>query len=371
MRFMVGFQRIVFAGLACLSINAPSALCAETAPTLEQMIGQMLIVGFSGTEAGDAGVEAVRQQLAEGVIGGVILLDRNIRSPEQLRGLSGALNPADLAIPAFISVDQEGGRVQRLAPDKGFNGWDSADGVRQSAETGAADFTLRYYTTRAKALHAVGVNLNFAPVVDLNINPKNPIIGRLGRSFSKQSAVVSALAADFVRGHRANGVLTSIKHFPGHGSSTDDSHKTLPSISKTWQDDELGPYRALARQNLIDMAMMGHLFHPDFSDAAGRPSSISRKGVQALRAIIGDTAVIVTDDLQMQAVRALYPDAEAAVQAVLAGNDVLLFSTYKQPDAAIGTKMNAAIRQAVQEGRITEQRIAESYYRILRIKQQM
>jgi beta-N-acetylhexosaminidase len=366
LRFFALCQRVLIAGL-CL--NGATTSRAETAPTLDQMIGQMLIVGFTGTQTGDVGVKTARQQIAEGVIGGVILLPRNIEDPAQLLALTQSLNQPNLPAPAFIAVDQEGGRVQRLPPAKGFSGWDSATEVQRSAKTGSKDFTLRYYSVRAQKLHAVGVNLNFAPVVDVNVNPANPIIGKLGRSYSKDSAMVADIAADFVRAHRASGVLTSLKHFPGHGSSAGDSHKSLPSIAKSWSADELTPYKTLAREGLVDMVMMGHLYHPDFSDAKGVPSSVSRKGVGALRQIIGPSAVIVTDDLQMQAVHDLYSDPEAAVQAVLAGDDVLLFSADKHPDPMIGPKINASLKQAVLEGRISQSRIEESYARILRLKQ--
>jgi beta-N-acetylhexosaminidase len=371
LRFFRKVSQAFSIGLACLHLCAANALHAQTAPSLEQMIGQMLIVGFTGTSPADSGVKAVRQQIAAGTIGGVILLDRNIVNPDQLRRLTKALNPPDLAAPAFISVDQEGGRVQRLPAAKGFEGWESAEMIGEAAQTSPRDFTQRYYGLRAKALHSVGVNLNFAPDVDVNINPSNPIIGKLGRSFSGDSRIVAERSADFVRAHRANGVLTSLKHFPGHGSSVGDSHKILPSIAESWRPEELGPFEALAQENLVDMVMMGHLYHPEFSDAKGRPSSISQKGVDALRAIIGETGVIITDDMQMQAIQDSYPDAEAAVQAVIAGDDVLIFSTYKHPDPAIGEEINAAIRQAVKDGRISTQRIARSYYRILRLKQQL
>lgn len=371
MSFIAGCQRVLHICLTCLAIDGATSLRAESPPTLDQMIGQMLIVGFTGIQSDDAGTLAVRQQIADGIIGGIILLDRNIVDPKQLLALNQSLNPPNLPIPAFIAVDQEGGRVQRLPANKGFSDWDSAAGVQESAQTGAKDFTLRYYSLRAQKLHDLGINLNFAPVVDVNVNAANPIIGRLGRSFSKDSAEVAAMAADFVRGHRANGVITSIKHFPGHGSSTDDSHKTLPSIAKSWGVGELEPFTALAHKDLVDIAMMGHLYHPDFSDSKGRPSSISRKGVSALRKIIGPNAVIMTDDLQMQAVNKIYSDPEAAVQAIIAGNDVLLFSAHKVPDPVIGPKINAAIKTAVLEGRIAQARIVDSYTRILRLKQRI
>jgi beta-N-acetylhexosaminidase len=355
---------------ALLAVLGAGQVQAQT-PTLDQMIGQMLITGFTGSQPGDPGVETARQQIAAGVIGGVILLNRNIEDPAQLTALIQSLNPPNLPLPAFIAVDQEGGKVQRLPAAKGFTAWDSAEALQRMAKTGGKDFTRHYYAARAAKLQALGINLNFAPVVDLNRNPANPIIGRLGRSYSSDPEVVSDMAAAFLRGHRAHGVMTSLKHFPGHGSSASDSHKALPSIETSWRDDELAPYRSLAREGLIDLVMVGHLYHPDFSDAKGVPSSVSRKGVSQLRQIIGPVAVIVTDDLQMQAVHDLYSDPEAAVQAVLAGDDLLLFSADKHPDPLIGPKIAAALKQAVQDGRIPQARIAESYQRILALKQRL
>jgi beta-N-acetylhexosaminidase len=364
----IPFRHLLLPLSLCLGLAQPNLAAAE--PSLDLMIGQMIIVGFTGTKPDDAGVKAVQAQLAQGVIGGIILLDRNVTNPAQLTRLTAALNPPSLPIPAFISVDQEGGRVQRLPADKGFTPWDSAANLRKAARKGDPDFTLTYYSSRAQELHALGVNLNFAPVVDLNLNPANPIIGKLGRSFAPDPATVSDMAAAFIRAHRSAGVLTSVKHFPGHGSSLGDSHKALPSIATTWRDAELIPFQTLADEGLIDLAMIGHLYHPDFSDAKDRPSSISRKGVAALRRIVGE-AVILTDDLQMQAIQDSFGDAEAAVQAVIAGDDLLLFLTYKHPDPQIGPKINRAILQAVHEGRIDPAQIEASYARILKLKQRL
>jgi beta-N-acetylhexosaminidase len=353
-------------GIATL-LAPPAGQAKDAAPDLQQMIGQMLIVGFAGSAPGNGDLDSLTWQIEHGIIGGVILLKRNIKSPEQLAELTRYLQDAAKGPPLLISIDQEGGKVQRLTGETGFAEWASAAEVarRTGRDPG---YALGYYTDRAQELRDLHINLNLGPVVDVNVNPDSPVIGGLGRSFSADPAQVVTDSGDFVLGHRANGVLTAIKHFPGHGSATSDSHKTLPDISDTWTEDELVPYRDLAAGGLVDMAMVGHLVQPDYSDGPDIPASLSVKGVGGLRAIVGDRTVIVTDDLQMAPIQARYSEAEAAILAILAGNDILIHSTFEHIDPDIGPRLNLAIQEAVATGRIPQARIEEAHARILALK---
>jgi len=336
-------------------------------PDLQSMIGQMLIVGFAGSTPQNGDIDSLTWQISNGVIGGVMLLKRNVKSPKQLATLTQYLQDAAVGLPLFIAVDQEGGSVQRLTSGSGFADWQSAAEVARLTERDPA-YAFAYYAARAKDLHDLHINLNFGPVVDVNVNPSSPVIGALGRSFSADPAEVALDGGDFVLGHRANGVLTAIKHFPGHGSATSDSHKSLPDISGTWSAKELVPYQELASKNLVDMAMMGHLILPKFSDGTDVPTSLSVKAVSALRSIVGNKTVIITDDLQMHPIQQRFTESEAVIMAILAGNDVLLLSTYDHIDPDIGLRINLAIQKAVESGRIPKSRIESAYARIVALK---
>jgi beta-N-acetylhexosaminidase len=365
------FRGPIRAAVMAMSVWLAGCLTAvaQDAPKsdLQTMIGQMLIVGFAGSTPENGDVESLTWQIDHGIIGGVILLKRNIKNPQQLAALTQHLQDTAGLLPLFIGIDQEGGRVQRLTSEAGFAEWASAAEVSRRAVR-QPGYALGYYTARGAELHALHINLNFGPVVDLNVNPANPVIGALDRSYSADPAVVTAEGGDFVLGHRANGVLTAVKHFPGHGSSLTDSHDTLPDISKTWTAAELDPYRELGASGLVDMAMVGHLVLPEFSDRAGVPVSLSAKGVGALRDLVGKDTVIITDDLQMGAIQQNYPEAEAAILAILAGNDLLIHSTFERIDPDIGPRLNLEIQEAVKSGRIPLSRIEEAYARIVALK---
>jgi beta-N-acetylhexosaminidase len=333
-------------------------------PPLEAMIGQMLIVGFEGVKPGEPGVQRAVRQLAQGRIGGVILMDRNIRSPKQVRELTAVFAGAKPSQPALIAVDQEGGRVQRLSSRKGFRSYPAAKRIANSHGPLAAYFV---YRRMAEELAEAGFNLNFGPVVDLNLNARNHVINGRGRSYGADPAQVTAYATAFVAAHRHAGVLTSLKHFPGHGSSPTDSHAKLVDITKSWSERELGPYRALAALHAIDTVMVGHLYHPEFSET-GLPATLAPNAVAWLREDLAFDGVVITDDLGMGAVRKKHSLEEALVLAVNAGNDLLLMSNHaKGEDAA--ARAIGAIRAAVEDGRIPASRIADAWRRVTALKE--
>jgi len=292
--------------------------------------GQLLITGFRGTKPGDAEVDRVRGMLEAGLCAGVILLRRNCISLEQISVLSRAFRDAAGDLTPIISIDQEGGRVARLDGGNGFLNWMSA---REIASSGMSDAEIEtYWTKRAWQLSEAGINLNYAPVVDLNVNPNNPVIGKLGRAFGSEPGQVSRMAELFVRAHRAAGVKTSLKHFPGHGSSSTDSHKDTADISKSWKEIEFEPFANMMRGGLVDSVMNGHLMHPRFSDESWMPASLSWNSVKEIRQNLGFQGVIITDDMQMAAVEDLMPLEAAAVAAVNAGNTFLIYSNYRKSD---------------------------------------
>jgi beta-N-acetylhexosaminidase len=342
----------------------------EPDPELDRMIGQMLMVGFPGLTRSDAGVRRVLSQLEAGQAGGVILMSRNVDSPRQLRRLTRALARAGEGQPTpFIAVDQEGGYVQRLSRVKGFKTHPSAErlGARKNPQA-----AYSAYRDLALELREYGFNLNLGPVVDLNLNPANPVIGRLRRSYGKDPEQVTAYAKAFVYAHNETGVLTAAKHFPGHGNSDTDSHDVLVDISGSWEERELRPYRKLIEAGAIDMIMVGHLYHPAFSDNPDVPASLSPTAIErVLRESLNYDGVVITDDLDMRGVRQNTDFEGRVVSAVKAGNDILLITNQNgyQPD--LPERAADVIRAAIADGRLSAERIRASYERIMALKDEL
>jgi beta-N-acetylhexosaminidase len=345
---------------------------AEADDLLDRMIGQTIMVGFSGADEHDQGMKAVRDELAKGLIGGVVLYPDNIRSPRQLRLLTAYLLNANSGLVPFIAVDQEGGRVQRLTPWTGHTHYPSAQKMGHDA-TLTPEATRRIYAQMAEELAGFGINVNFGPVVDLSVNPWNAVIARRKRSYGADPETVTSLARSFIAAHREANVVTVAKHFPGHGSSWSDSHKTLPDISRSWRESELQPYVTLAHDGLLDMVMVGHLYHPRFSDGEKLPASLSANAVHALRAdgYIGYHGVVVSDDMEMGAVRDRYGLEDRVIRALNAGVDLLVFSNVKSRDTELGAKVHAIIAKAVRDGRIPRAKIEAAYERISLLKHRL
>ncbi|MET0381226.1 MAG: glycoside hydrolase family 3 N-terminal domain-containing protein [Methyloceanibacter sp.] len=370
-------RMLLAAGLACLGMalaglgaacdSEPQQSSGAEGHRLDAMIGQMIMIGFEGRNEREPDVVAAHDQLAQGVIGGVVLYPDNIGSPEQLRALTTYLRDARSWPIPFIAVDQEGGLVQRLSGHRYFP---SARSVGANPSFAAPQAAERLYQTMAEELAKAGFNLNFGPVVDLSLNPHNYVIVQRDRSFGADPNIVATLAGAFIRAHRAAGIATVAKHFPGHGSSTADSHKMLADVSGTWQEIEIEPYRTLAKEGLLDGVMVGHLYHPRFSDGAKLPASLSGRAVAALRDT-GFKGVVVSDDMEMGAVRDDYSLEERAVKAVNAGTDLLVFSNVTLRDPELGTKLHAIIANAVREGRISRSRIEKAYGKIMLLKRRI
>jgi len=263
--------------------------------------------------------------------------------------------------------------VQRLTRRNGNVYFPSARDVASKPKFKAKDGVLHLYEAMAREIAHAGINVNFGPVVDLNVNPSNPVIGRRKRSFGSDPKRVVDLARDFIVAHREANVVTAAKHFPGHGSSATDSHKVLADISHSWREKEIEPYVALAHAGLLDMVMVGHLYHPRFSDGEGVPASLSARAIKALRAKgwIGFNGVVVSDDLEMGAVRKAYSLDERVIMAINAGTDLVVYSNVKTRDPGIGPRIHAIIAEAVKDGRIPRARIEEAYGRMLLLKRRL
>jgi beta-N-acetylhexosaminidase len=340
------------------------------APTLREQIGQMLLVGFRGLTA-DSAPEAVAD-IRDRNLGGVLLFDtdqpmhsdvRNIRDPAQLTSLVAGLK-ALASTPLLVAVDEEGGLVARLDQRHAFPPTYSA------AQLGARNdpaFTLQQGQKIAQTLRSVGINLNLAPVVDLNVNPQNPIIGALGRSFSDDVAVVTAQAGAFIAGHRAMGVKTTLKHFPGHGSSTGDTHLGVVDVTNTWTATELQPFANLIRERLTDAVLTAHVFNARLDPA--NPATLSKPTVTGiLRQRLGWQGVVISDDMQMGAIRKAYGYQDALRLAIAGGVDILTIAQQQVYEPGIVASTIDLIAGLVASGALSGARINESYRRILALK---
>lgn len=344
---------------------------AEASASLDDMIGQMLMVGFAGRTPATESAKGVVKALAAGTVGGVVVLGGNVGAKRDVMALTAAFNSAVPAsgLQPFVGVDQEGGTVQRLGPKQGYRKYPSAERIAASGDVSKA---AEIYTQMAAEIAANGFNLNFGPVVDLNSNPNNPVIAKLGRSYGADAASVTAFAKSFVDAHADAGVLTAAKHFPGHGSSTVDSHKGFVDITHSWSEAELLPYKQLQRAGKLDMVMIGHLYHPRFSPDGRHPATLSSKAIIGLlRRDVGFDGVAITDDLGMSAVRSNYDLSETLVRAVNAGNDILMITHAAFKGANDPRAIVAIIKGAVRDGKISETRIIESYRRIVALKRKL
>jgi beta-N-acetylhexosaminidase len=263
----------------------------------------------------------------------------------------------------LIAVDEEGGQVARLAPNHGFPPTVSAQYLGRLNDP---NMTRQYASRVAGTLGSADVNLNLAPVVDLNVNPSNPIIGALGRSFSADPEIVIEQATAFIQAHHDAGILCTLKHFPGHGSSRQDSHLGFVDVTQTWSRTELIPFRRLIAAGQADAIMTAHVFNANLDSAY--PATLSKKVIgRVLRGELGYEGVVITDDLRMAAISDYYGFAASLELAINAGADVVaLTDEAGEPGTAF-----RYILQAVQAGRINEVRIDQSYKRIAALKRKL
>lgn len=325
----------------------------------DRMIARMLVLGFSGSSSADSGAQKLAQHLSAGRIGGVCFLGHNTRNRPGIEGLTRLFNAAPRQDKALVCVDQEGGAVQRLGAR---SGWSAIPAAQAVAARNTPEQAREVYARMARELKAAGFNLNLAPVVDLGFEPKNPIVYKWGRAFGKDGATVTQYASAFVEGHRSQGVLTAHKHFPGHGSTHVDSHDRPVDLTPTWRADELLPFREMTRRGLIDIVMSGHLTHAKLT--GGLPATLSPAAVRLLRQDIGFNGAIMTDDLDMKAIRSSFDLEDAIVRAVAAGYDLILLSNSLKPDDMLPQKAVAAVQAAVRAGRIAPGQIERSVARI-------
>lgn len=322
--------------------------------TLEEKVGQLFMVCFKGEEINDD----ARTLVQDLKVGGIIYYNwaNGLHSRDQVRTLSEDLQ-AHAKVPLLIAVDQEGGRVARLT----FTKFPSNQEVKDPLETA---FSI------GEELKSVGINMNLAPVVDVNSNPENPVIG--DRSFSSDPKEVVTCGKAALDGYKKAGVIATLKHFPGHGDTYVDSHGDLPVVNKSLRElekAELLPFKELHSSAIMTAHLLVPAIDPEF------PATLSKKTLDYLRVEIGFQGVIVSDSLTMEGVlKKAGSVEEAAIQAILAGCDLLIFGgrrlNEEQTELGVAEiqQIHRAVVKAALHGRISQERIDEALQRVLHLK---
>jgi len=357
------------------------------------MIGRLIVAGVRGAAHGDSTLEADLEACRSCAVKGIVLFDvdapsmaarlargepadaaranavRNIINPAQTKELIEHIRHA-LGAGAWVAVDQEGGRVARLRPERGFlpslpaRDFARLEPVEQAAE---AD-------RQARQLADLGFRVNFAPCVDLAINPENPVIAKHGRAFSDDPGVVTGCAEVFIGAHRRRRIITCIKHFPGHGSAGADSHLGLVDVTRLADPPrELLPFRNLIRAGMADMVMTAHILNRSIDPV--HPATLSPAFINdALRRDLGYHGVVITDSLDMRALADSCSLEESVVRALNAGVDLLLHAFNAPPGGPAeqthpAPRIHEAISRALRDGRIAggRDRILASARRVDRL----
>jgi len=341
--------------------------------SLEHKIGQMLMVGFYGTSASPS--SQICKDIKKYHLGSVILFDynpvdkskpKNIATKAQLKRLTSELQACSHDGKLLIAVDQEGGKVQRLKSKYGFYGkFPKASAIIKMDQSQIKST----YKKMSAELKSVGINYDLAPVVDLDINMKNHVIHGLGRSFGKGPSIVAKYAATFIDAMHSNGVLTSLKHFPGHGSSVGDTHKGFVDVTDLWKEVELEPYHLL--KDKADTVMVAHVFNKKLD--AKYPASLSYNTItKMLRWKLGYHGVVITDDLQMGAISKKYGLRNTLMLAINAGDDILLIGNQIDQYQVKSTKLLVeTIVSLVDNKEVFKINIDKSYRRIQLLKEKL
>lgn len=361
------FKQCRKVGLTVLVLKIfTNSLWAQT-DSLDIKIGQMIMIGVPGTTVD----EKILKEVSTGKVGAIIFFEKNIPPTNSYIGLKKVIwtYQKESKIPLLIGIDQEGGRVNRLKEKYGFPKSITAAALGKS---GSTDSVRIYAEATAATLSGLGININFAPCVDLAINPENPIIAKYGRAFASTEDSVYRMAKEFIIQHRKHGVLTTLKHFPGHGSSKDDTHKGLTDVTDTWEERELLPYKWLIDSGYAAGVMTTHIVHRKLEPNA-LPGTMSESIINGiLRKRLGFQGVVFTDDMQMHAITKYYSLEEAIRLTISAGVDVMCFSNnISGSEDRTVDKVNTIIRDLIAKGQLTEARIDASYRRIMTLKQRI
>ncbi len=344
---------------------------AQSSMTLEEKAAKMLIVGVIGQDI--KADNPLVDMIVEKKVSGVILFEHNITHISKKKDSKAILQKMLVDIQAlsdeklFLAVDQEGGLVNRLKSKYGFAPMISHKEVGQAD---SLSYTKEVADVIAGEVKSAGFNINFAPCIDVDINPLCPVIGKVKRSFSSDADKVIDHASVYIDSHRDKNIITSLKHFPGHGSSVVDSHLGFTDITNTWSKEELKPFQELIDSNRADIVMAGHLYNKNID--AKYPASLSKIMIDSLlRGEMGYNGVVMTDDMQMKAITDNYGFEEALILAVNAGVDMFIISSNTSKGSYNAIEAIDIIVNGVKKGLIKESQIDKSIARIEELRQKL
>ncbi len=323
-------------------------------------IGQLIIIGFEGDNVNSSGFKKVLKQIKNKEISGVILFSKNIKNKQNLILMTQKIKSSS-NIPVFIAIDNEGGSVQRL----NFADFKSAKEISNMSYEKAKE----EYSAMAKTLAETGINVNFAPCVDLSLNPES-IIEKKKRSYGQNPEEVSKYASIMIKEHNKQKIITSIKHFPGHGCAKGDTHKGLVDNTITYNAKELEPYKILKNCDKLNMVMVSHIFNSNFDE--NYPASLSEKTIDILKNEIGYKGVIISDDYDMGAIRKNYTLEQIITQSINSGINILLFSNnITTDDPKLVSKIHEIIKKGIKKGTIKEENLNYSYEKVMELKRNL
>lgn len=354
-------MKYVFSICLLWALTMPVARAAsQSADSLDLKIGQMIMMGI-GDKTLLMEEDSLLLALRNGQIGGVVLFEKNVdkisprESMQQLTELLRRNSP----LPLIVSIDEEGGKVHRLKEKYGFPAMPSAAYL---GDLNRPDSTLWYNRRLAATLKDLGINVNYAPDVDVAVNPENAPIVKNGRSFGKDPSAIRMQASMCIDAHREQQIGTVLKHFPGHGSSTGDTHLGIVDVTDTWSEEELKPFELLIREGRADAVMIGHMVNRNW-DKEMLPATLSQSVVRMLRERIGFKGLVISDDMQMQAISDHYGLEKAISLSINAGLDMIMFAN-TLPDTSkyvTAQQVHGIIKRLVERGEIPRSRIDEAY----------
>lgn len=349
------------AATGAMAISSPALASPQL--TLRQKAARMLLMGFIGDNSDTDGAAAIAGHLEQGRIGGVLFLRHNVRSREGVEGMTHLFR--SIAPDAWMAVDQEGGAVQRLSSDLGYSPIPRAFVISEEQTVGEARLL---YAAAAAEFREAGFNMNLAPVADVQ-DDANGVIGRWGRGYGADGQTIAEYAGAFIDAFEAEGAVCSVKHFPGHGRSSGDSHHGFVDITDSWSQAELDPFRRLIDAGKAHLIMGGHLTHTGL-DPAGDPVTVSRPILtDLLRGQMGYQGALITDDLDMGAIHENFAQRDAVIRSIQAGNDIIMMSNSAAPDPDLPVRFADWIEAAIAGGELTEARIDESMMRLAGLHQ--
>ena len=352
-----------------IGLFLPVGLNAQV-DSLDIKIGQMIIMGLDDFTRLDKR-EPMFDYIRKGYLGNVIVYGKHLdkkRPEKSLQEITSYIQEI-APIPVFIGIDEEGGKVNRLKPVYGFPKTVSAQYL---GTIDNEDSTRFYARSTALTLKNLGINMNFAPDVDLMVNPTNPVIVKAERSYSADMKAVTKHAQYVVDEQGKHGIINVLKHFPGHGSSTSDTHFGVADVSKLWKIEELYPYKAMIENGQVQAIMTAHIVN-DRLDLNRLPATLSKQIVTGLlRDFFHYNGLIISDDMQMQAVSKHYGFEEAIALSINAGVDMIMYANNTKTSNQVSLKeIHGYIKSQVLNGTIPIERINESYARIMKLKQQL